>query len=280
VKPKIVIGLAIAGVLLLLGWMLHLGSAAETAESAMHASAGESPPEERGTPPPAALEHEGEGVSRVAAEGAAPEATSRVPARSDAAGQRDPSAPVRGRVLDTAGKPVAGAGIFVGPFVTESGRGIRPQTPPRSPLGEGGEAGGETELPRRVGVSDEQGLFEIPQLPDGILLHARGEQYAAVLAFSWSVQTPSFVEPVLVVARPAAVAGLVTDVENRPVEGVRIAVRIPENLEESLGGNPDRSVSLEYHTVSGADGRFEIADAPGVLGRRLVAEREGATRHD
>ena len=281
-NTKVVIGSAVVLALLLLAWILSLGSAPGTAEPASPPVA-ERPAGEPGAPHLADLEREREadraGESRVAAEAAAPELTILHPGRPGSPGGPAPAGAIRGRVLDADGRPVAGAGIFVGPFVTVQGRGIRPQTSGILPPGRGGEANGETDLPRRIGESADEGRFEVARVPDGTVFHARSEQLVPVVAVHWWGQDPAYVEPILVVARAAAVAGIVVDEEGAPLAGTRIALRLPENFRASLGVILDRAEPLEYHVVSGADGRFEIFDAPGVVGRHLVVEREGSPLH-
>lgn len=294
-KTKVVIALLAAGALLLVVWTLRVGSAPESAEPTLPESAGEeSHTGEVAAPSLAALEDEGErqSESRTSAGTTDPGVRTPIAGAAAAAGQAPFDAPIRGRVLDSDGRPVAGAGIFLGSFGSNRARGIRLQSSSlfgvrglqtritRFGAGDGGATAQDAKPPPRIGASGDQGRFEIARPPDGSVLHARGESHVPVLALDWWGRDPTYVEPILVVARPAAVAGVVVDEAGRPIEGAEIAVRIPDSLKPSLGVILDRAEPLEYFARSGPDGRFEIADAPGVAGRHLVLTRAGSPSQD
>jgi len=287
-NPKLVIPLAAAGALILLVCILRLGSAPAPAEPSLPgAAAGESAPDEIGAPSLTAPEkdRERERLGEPGTGGAgtrAPAGRTPIAAKAGDAGAA-PTGPVRGRVLDVDGVPLAGAGIFVGPFGSSAARGIRLQS--NSPLGlryrtaDGADdarfSPPRPDVPQKVGSSADLGRFEVVRPGAGSFLHARGDAQVPVYASAVSGPGPDEPESILVVARPSAVAGVVVDESGRPIEGATVAIRMPDSLKSSLGVILDRAEPLEYYARSGTDGRFEIADAPAVPDRILVAELQG-----
>lgn len=291
-KPKVVIMLLAVGAALLVAWILSVGSAPESADPSLSGTAEEEAPTgEAGTPSLAALEGEGGSASesRTAAAAAEPSGRTPIAGAPAAAGQLGSDTPVRGRVLDADGRPIAGAGIFLGSFGSDRARGIRLQSTlfgvsslqtRIKGFGAAAAMPADTGNPARIGASGDLGRFEVARPQDGNVLHARGDGHVPVLALNWWGRDPTYVEPILVVCRPAAVAGVVVDERGTPIEGAEVAVRSPDGLKASLGVILDRAQPLEYFARTGADGRFEIADAPGVNGRHLVAAREGSPPKD
>ncbi|MFN0008299.1 MAG: hypothetical protein ACKVXR_10350 [Planctomycetota bacterium] len=273
-NTKVVIALLGALVVLGLVWTSIGGAGGSPQPGRSGTSSADAEPQERGA---TALEGEDQPEARVAEPRV--ESGGRVAISSpSAAPERARSrGTIRGRVVDTEGRVISGAAIFAGPLPSGGKAGVRSLSSAFVGTPEPAFGGTEGASPAtEIGKSGERGLFEIPRPDDGSLLHARGERLVPVRALGCWDGDPNQVESVLVVARPAAVAGVVVDVAGRPIEGVVLAVRVPDSPAPASGSILDCAVPLEHYARSDADGRFEIADAPGVAGRLLVVRRVGS----
>lgn len=275
-KIRIVIAVAAAIAALVLVWiLLWVTSTGPSGATSPGKASADSPTGEESSPAIVALEGTDERKS-IGTGGEIDSAGSRSAAAAGSEQGRAPSeSTLRGRVLDAQGRPIESAGIFVGSFGSDPAHGIRQ----RHHVGRVGWIEVRDDQPKptlRIGESGHGGRFELARQPDGTLLHARGEHQVPVLAFECYGSDPKSIEAILVVAAPSAVAGIVVDEQGLPIEGIEVAVLVPEGFQASLGLILDRSEPLEYFTRSGADGRFEIVDAPGIQDRLLAVTREGS----
>ncbi len=124
-----------------------------------------------------------------------------------------------------------------------------------------------------VVFSDDDGRFELSRVGDGSMLYGSDLRSVPVLAFDYYANDPGSNEPLVVVAEPAAVSGIVVDEQGRPLGGVEVSVRPPESLKSSLGRVLVRAELLEYFDITDERGGFRIQDAPGVRGRSLRLSR-------
>ncbi|MFO1011673.1 MAG: sigma-70 family RNA polymerase sigma factor [Planctomycetota bacterium] len=161
-----------------------------------------------------------------------------------------PSAPrLRGRVVDT-------HGVGVGELVVSSIERV---------AFESGAAAPWKELAR----TDSSGAFDAEPLDGTLFLEARGDGWTTVIrSYLWGEKTRT--QPVIVVARENPLGGLVLDVTRRPVEGATITLEPDESLRRELGIVLDNTAKKSWTTKSDAEGRFELPDAPRVLGRVVV----------
>ena len=130
--------------------------------------------------------------------------------------------------------------------------------------------------PAPIAVSGAGGRFEIEttNLPNGSVLHARKSNLVSVLAYDYDTRNPGPDPPVLVLAKTSRVAGIVVDEQGRSLSGIEVFVRAPRSLRTTLGLITDHSEQLEAFARTGEDGRFEIANAPRIEGRRLFVTRD------
>ena len=163
-----------------------------------------------------------------------------------------PGAVVRGRVVDTAHQPVAGARVVIAPGWRGRGRG----------------RGGPVVLtaPRQT-YSDAQGAFVVRGLPRGALVaSAVAEQGASSpVDVDTSAGDASGVE--IALDRTAAIAGVVVDLDGQPVEGAQVAAYAADFARGPRrgGGDPE---------LTDAGGAFRIAGlAPGAY--HVIASRSG-----
>lgn len=274
-NTKVVIALLAAALgVLVLAWSLLGGPLTGSPPGRSGGSSTDAEPRERGAP---ALEGEDDPESRVAGDRVEPGERVAISSTSDAPNRARSRGTIRGRVVDAEGRGIQGAAILAGPLPADGKGGVRSLSSALFGTPELGSSGAQIAgSALEIGKSGEQGRFEIPRPDDGSLLHARGEHHVPVRALGCWDGDPNQVESVLVVARPASVAGVVVDAEGRPIEGVVVSVRVPDSPSPTSGSILDCTVPLEHYARSDDAGRFEIADAPGVSGRLLVVRRTGS----
>ena len=150
--------------------------------------------------------------------------------------QPAPMSTLCGRVVDTAGRPVAGAAIGVSlslgdDVVVESWRYV-------------------SNMPEKPPATDAEGRFAIPDLHRGtrIALYTNAEGFAGTWSERVTIdESPQMTLPDLQLKRATrTIRGRITDTEDRPIAGARVRVH-------------DFS-SPETH--SDADGRFELSAVP------------------
>jgi len=267
-NTKVAIVLIAAIGVLVLAWSLIAGVGTGSQPGPRGGTSSGAEPRGRAAPP---LDGQDEPGSRAEADRGEPSRRVAITGTSGTPHRAPSSGTIRGRVVDTEGRGVQGAGIFAGPLAAGPEGGVRALS--STLLGVPAQSAAAAP---RIGESGERGLFEIPRPDEGSLLHARGEHLVPVRALGCWDGDPNLTEAVLVVARPAPVAGIVVDADAKPIEGVVIAVRVPDSPATASGTILDCSAPLEHYARSDASGRFEIADAPGVAGRLLVVRRTGA----
>ena len=131
-------------------------------------------------------------------------------------------------------------------------------------------------------VSGPGGRFEVnlTNFAHGNVLHARKTGLVPVLAYVYDPKGSGgsglSAPPLLVVAETSTVAGIVVDEHGQPLSGVEVVVRVPDSIRSNIGVVSDDSESIETFAHTGDDGRFEIANAPRVEGRRLYVSRDGS----
>lgn len=137
-----------------------------------------------------------------------------------------------------------------------------------------GENGGK---PSRC-TSGPGGWFEIAlgQVDEEIV--AADPAFATVLA--GVVRTLEETRPLVVVAPRLELAGLVIDSAGVPVSGAEVVFELPPGFGNAWGLAFDHALAVGWRTRSTRDGRFELADVPGVPGARVRASLGGFERHE
>jgi RNA polymerase sigma-70 factor (ECF subfamily) len=152
-----------------------------------------------------------------------------------------PTPRLRGRVIDADAQPVAG--------VT-----VRQLTAGRAAVAEA--------------VSDAGGNFELPADGGPGRLDVATPGWATILAPAVPASTGG--EPVLVVGRAVALAGVVVDDRGVPVAEANVAVPMPIGWRARFATILDACSTVERSTRTGSDGTFTLADVPLVEGAQLV----------
>jgi len=162
-----------------------------------------------------------------------------------AAGQR-----VHGRVLDSAGRDVAGVGVRL----VENGARRR-----------SGEA---------LAYSDANGRFELlVNDQDGLVVTADAS-YVTVLAGTYWSRLPDR-EQVVVVAPARRLAGLVVDESGTPLQGASLNLQVPEHFRVTFPEALDRAHSVQAFLTTDAEGRFEFDDVPAIDAAVLRVTKTG-----
>jgi protocatechuate 3,4-dioxygenase beta subunit len=176
-----------------------------------------------------------------------------LPSRSDLRIVLRPGRPALGTVVDEAGRPVAAAEVRVLPA----------------------EESGEPDFAGVVRVdSDAKGRFALDTLPASrVDLEVRARGFVPTLARGLAIAPGegAFDLGSVILASGARVEGFVEDPQGHPVEGAAVTVQSADQIATrlALAGSPPE----ERGTVTGADGRFEVAglrpgEAVGLLVRR------------
>ncbi|MBI1850155.1 MAG: carboxypeptidase regulatory-like domain-containing protein [Planctomycetes bacterium] len=163
---------------------------------------------------------------------------------------------IHGRVLDCSGNPAAAVAIEY-------------QI----------KAAADRPHPRPRAVSLADGSFTMPT-PDGSgHLVAVDENLTTVLAgLVGDRPVPS--EIVVVVAPRVEVLGRVVDESSAALAGVQVSIDLPKAFRARFDAILDRSLNVERHTTTDANGAFELRDAAAVDGSILLAALDGFDRHD
>jgi RNA polymerase sigma factor (sigma-70 family) len=156
--------------------------------------------------------------------------------------------PVRGRVIDERGAALAQV-----PLAVES------------------DGSQEREL---VATSGPDGRFEIPRAKAQGLIVALREGWTTLLAGVPGEPGVS-IEPVVVVARAAALSGRVFGEEGLPLAGARVEVALPETFRTRLPVVLDRSVDRHWARETDAQAAFAFGAVPLVEGARIHASADG-----
>lgn len=157
--------------------------------------------------------------------------------------------PMRGRVVDATGTPVAGVALEYRPTVSEIGSSLFSGVVPAG-------ASGAVDL----GVSDALGRLAFEGDGDFGQLHAK-EPYVTVQFHVPRLADRVEDEGLVIVARRGTARGRVVDADGEPLEGVAVMPKVA-----SLFDYPDpldhvRRLGIE-HVVTGPDGRFEFEVVP------------------
>jgi RNA polymerase sigma-70 factor (ECF subfamily) len=171
-------------------------------------------------------------------------------------------APWRGIVIDMQERPVSGVRVC---FQTGSALADTRElaVPASAPALDAGET-----------KSDSQGRFELATEDKAGNLIVRDERLTTVLA---GLCRPGNArnERVLVVAPRIDYSGRVVDANAHAVAGARIEAHLPRDLRTRFAHKLDNSNERGWFAISGADGKFTMADVPRVAGMELVAVGEG-----
>jgi hypothetical protein len=122
-------------------------------------------------------------------------------------------------------------------------------------------------------VSEAAGWFEIEVRPRADAIVCADPRFETVLAGSARVAAET--APTVVVAPRIRLAGIVVDGEARPLAGARVGLRTPAGFGADWGLVLDYSLPGRWTTLSGPDGRFELASAPALEGATLRATLGG-----
>ncbi len=160
---------------------------------------------------------------------------------------------VHGRVVNVSGQPVEGLAI-----VARSSTSARGQNLDDEPI---------------LATSTADGTFSAPR--KGVeQLFVQDAHFTTVLA-GVPVTGDAGRETIVVVAPRIEVAGQVIDEYGNLVAGARVELEVPEGLRGALGLVLDFSQGLEFVAETDEEGRFEISNAPGLVGGSLRATAEG-----
>ncbi len=149
---------------------------------------------------------------------------------------------VRGRVVDAGARPVDGLVLRA-----EAGETL-------DTSGGGGRFAFET--------TDERGVVEVADAA-----------WSTIRRGAWSAGSP--LDPVVVCAPAATVAGRVVDESGRALAGARLLLVLPEGLRAGLEDVLDASLAVAWSGWSDAQGRFALERAPRVAGLALFAAKDG-----
>lgn len=207
-----------------------------------------------------------------------------------------PADPLRGRVFDSAGRPLADVPVAFEPrrlFEPITGmatwttievslpREMRPRTrgftdhlmkalagKPREPERE------EVTLPESFTTgSDADGRFVLDWEPGPGVVRARAADWVGVVS-TWVVEPDPAPETTVVVARAGVVSGRIEDDHGRPVADADLCLLAPEGFWSRFEAIGRSSLELVW-TRSGTDGSFAFADAPLIEGARVAAAKDG-----
>lgn len=163
--------------------------------------------------------------------------------------------PLRGRVLDVEGRPLAGVRVRFEPApAADSAR------PPRSV--------------RSTAVSLADGRFEFPEVEGSGWLLA-DDPGTTTLYRGVASSLRRHAEPVVVVAPRQPLAGVVVDEAGEPVEGAEVSVEPPAGFRSRFAEVMAHSTAVDLRSTTGERGRFELTNAPLLEGARLIASAEG-----
>jgi len=178
--------------------------------------------------------------------------------QSPAADAAAPAAAARmleGRVVDTAGLPIAGARILARKFGSGALR----------------EAEGAADAARAaLATADDAGRFALPAPAVEIVLEAERERYLTVLNCSVGPDTPRNL--LLVMAPAVRLAGEVVDPLGAPVAGARVSVALPEGFRARFGSVLDDADVTLPAAVTDARGAFDLPAAPAADASLLQVE--------
>lgn len=153
-----------------------------------------------------------------------------------------PGAAVHGRVIDAAGRAVAGASVWV---AAEEGG----PPPKASQIAQG----------KPAAATDRAGKFEVADLEAGRRIHLAAGRTGYVMAAVRGIEVPAR-QPVTLVLEPAArVTGEVATERGEPVPGAAVSLA-GRTLPAGTVGIPFRPAELSRRAVADAAGRFLLED--------------------
>ena len=169
------------------------------------------------------------------------------------AAPEDSALELLGRVVDVHGRPVPGLDVEI--------------------------RDGQSDAANPRATAGADGSFTMPLTTRSGQIVAVSEDYTTVfepmlVGFSSELIGDSDPEVLVVVAPRQALGGMVMDLGGNPIAGARVAIDPIDDLRIELGEALERSRIASWTATSGADGRFEIANAPR-LENALVVTRSG-----
>ena len=162
----------------------------------------------------------------------------------------DTAALVRGRVLDTTARPVAGAPIQLTVRAAES------------------------RTDSATDTSDDGGWFQVSRPDRGARAWVDSPEYATLFPGVLTSDATE-VNPIVVVAPALQLRGQVHDQDGSALDRVRIQVQLPENFRSRFPVVLDYSSDHDWDCVSNETGEFEFGNVGFVPGASLLAIRDG-----
>jgi RNA polymerase sigma-70 factor (ECF subfamily) len=150
---------------------------------------------------------------------------------------------VRGRIVDSDGAPLAGLAV-----------------------GWSGTKAGSVQ-------SGALGWFELQTSLDSGGIDVLDPAWTTVRSGMW--RADSRLDPIVIAARSLDLAGTVRDDVGRALAGARVAFVLPAGFATRFEGSLEATQVNGWRSLSDANGRFALDDAPSIAGARLRAVLEG-----
>ncbi len=161
---------------------------------------------------------------------------------------------VRGRVVDLAGRPVSGLRLRFEPDRQRANMSRRPAT--------------------LTTLADDDGRFVFPPVTHAGRVLAASSHTVTVLAGYAELGRPD-TEQTVVVAPRRRIAGHVLDERGAAIAAAEVELTLPAGWQRRFGTALDSGMPLRWRAETGVDGRFDLANAPGLEGALLSARAPG-----
>ncbi len=205
-----------------------------------------------------------EGRTEAAREGAPPSPANEV---------RAPTPALRGRVVDTAGRPVAAVSVGIRSTRSFNPSDVRFYAGDPLPVVPVGDT-------LATAVSGTDGRFVFLTLPpalsemSGYLLEAESDDFAAVM-LSYAYAAAPETEYVVVVAPRIDLRGFVRDTGGRALGGATVTFEVPEEVFSSLRTRISGAALPRFETTSDEDGSYRLERLPRLPVAMIRARQDG-----